>query len=889
MTSTRTGYVSPSRTGTPQRSGLARAIRSECAGHARSGFAASRTLVVGLCLIGAPALAELPAVIDLASLNGSNGFAIDGASAPVNAAGDVNGDGFADVVVGGLSALYNAESYVIFGGDMVFPARVDVMSLDGQDGFHLLNSGGDSSRKWASGAGDLNDDGVDDLVFGDRFVLNNDPPLSSGEGISRVLYGRGPGHPEGFAPSIDLATLLLDGTSGFTLRGVQRFDMAGYSVSAVGDVNGDAIDDAIIGAPGVAIDGFDFAGQAFVVFGRDGSDGAAFPTVFELAGLDGRNGFTVQAATGNNSVGRAVRRAGDINGDGIDDVVVGAPTDSSEGHWSGRAYVVFGRETASAGDFPPVIEMSALNGGDGFAITGEIADSRAGYSVSDLGDVNGDGIDDVLVGTYAAGLTYVVFGRDTARNGAFPAEIKVSSLDGRNGFAIRDNGTFGDDNVSGAGDFNGDGIADILVGDGNDAVADKPYAGKTYVVFGRDSANAGDFPAEVDLSRLDAGEGIVIYGANAYQQAGVSVSGAGDVNGDGVSDVIIGSQDGEVAYVVFGGAEPVPPSLSGYIDVTGLADVNGNGSRDMAVLRDFVDGTADVLVLDGATGAQAGAIPVETLPTSATGTLKRVVGLTTLADIDGSGTPEVAVLLRRTDGSGRVHIKDSRTGQWLGKLRFFGPGWQVRGIAAHDTGGSAAVSVLARRDDSGAVAIQIVDVAARTQVSWIELPISDGSTYVDIDSVADIDRNGTPEVAVLETFPDATARVVVFDTASGARVNTLPVETLPTSPTGVVKAALAIAGIEDLNGNGTGDVAMLLRQRDGEGRVHFKDGASGQWLGKLRVFDHAWAVRRSSQQWPDAAAPATILVLGSQEDGGDAAVEVFDVAAGVRLDRLPLP
>ena len=136
----------------------------------------------------------------------------------------------------------------------------------------------------------------------------------------------------------------------------------------------------------------------------------------------------------------------------------------------------------------------------------------------------------------------MVFGRDTAQTGPFPASLDLSGLDGTNGFRL--NGVAAGDHsgsaVSGAGDVNGDGLADLLIGaygaDPND-----DSSGASYVVFGRNTAQTGPFPASLDLSGLDGTNGFRLNGVAAGDHSGRAVSGAGDVNGDGLADLLIGA------------------------------------------------------------------------------------------------------------------------------------------------------------------------------------------------------------------------------------------------------------------------------------------------------------------------------------------------------------
>ena len=195
-------------------------------------------------------------------------------------------------------------------------------------------------------------------------------------------------------------------------------------MSNAGDVNGDGIDDLLIGATGAAPNGESDTGESYVVFGRN----SGFPAAFELrsllpaAGGDGTAGFVLKGVDGVDRSGLSVSNAGDINGDGIDDLIIGAVhADSYNESDTGESYVVFGRNTG----FPAAIELRSLfpaAGGDGtvgFVLKGVDEFDRSGGSVSNAGDVNGDGIDDLIIGVEqadpngadGAGESYVIFGR----------------------------------------------------------------------------------------------------------------------------------------------------------------------------------------------------------------------------------------------------------------------------------------------------------------------------------------------------------------------------------------------------------------------------------------------------------------------------------------------
>ena len=199
-----------------------------------------------------------------------------------------------------------------------------------------------------------------------------------------------------------------------------------------------------------------------------------FPAVLALSSLDGANGFRLNGVADRDYTGRTVSGAGDINGDGIDDVVISADLADPGGNDSaGSSYVVFGRDTAQQGVFPAVLALSSLNGSNGFRIDGSNALDIVGDSVSAAGDVNGDGLEDLIIGSRApgsgsfrAGISYVLFGRDTSIQGNFPSTLVVSSLNGANGFRLDGENTFdfSGASVSAAGDFNGDGIDDVIIG-----------------------------------------------------------------------------------------------------------------------------------------------------------------------------------------------------------------------------------------------------------------------------------------------------------------------------------------------------------------------------------------------------------------------------------------
>jgi hypothetical protein len=446
--------------------------------------------------------------------------------------GDVNGDGWDDLVVGAYwsnpgGRTRAGSTYIVFGGPGVGSTGMLLLgTLDGTNGFVIHGIDADDGSGWSvSGAGDVNGDGVHDVLIG----APDARPAGARSGEVYIVFGRNTAVDGAFSPTLELSS--LDGENGVVLTGPRSDAWVGGALAALGDVNSDGVDDIGIGKrlnlprPG--------ANEAYVVYGRDAGADGPFPAVIALGSLDGVAGFKITCAARAGEIGGGFASAGDINHDGAPDFLVGAHLVDVGGLVdAGAVYIIYGRTGADA-PFPASLHAPSLDGTDGFILPGYEASMAVGRAPTGGSDLNGDGVDDIAL--HIAPSAVVVYGRDAAADGAFPAVLDISTPDASRG--VRITGVVPNDYAGlpeFAGDLNDDGFEDLVVRSPFQTSNGLAYAGEVYVLFGRERRLQMLCPADVDGDAVvDASDFVVV--ASHYGQH-VTPGTDGDLNGDGVVD-----------------------------------------------------------------------------------------------------------------------------------------------------------------------------------------------------------------------------------------------------------------------------------------------------------------------------------------------------------------
>lgn len=484
--------------------------------------------IFGLCLfcltisLGATAESQRYLVQDVVNVQIVGEVRQDRLSERMDGARDINGDGFDDIIVS-TNQFSNLEpdrdnyAYLIYGASDL-PRLIDQANTAASQTIICTTVGGIKG----AGIGDFNGDGRDDLA-----LANSSRAIGTLGSIGEVLILFGTG-------SLPHEMNFLDSVDGVRIRGSKRAEYFGIWIESAGDFNGDGLGDVAL------LSFYDYNNSKRAVTVIYGS--TDFPSLLTTADL-GSHGTVIHHAFKYDGFGNEFACAGDVNGDGFDDLLIGADADDDK---PDRAYLIYGGT-----DLPPVIEASSL-GKYGMVIEGG-SNSYLGMVLAAAGDVNRDGLGDFLLsrslatvdGNSKAGIAYIVFGD---RN--LPETIDVRSL-GNRGITIQ--GVRTDEAVgvlfAGPGDWDGDQYPEI-------AIAPGVLHHEVYLMKG------GPAYSTAQTIRVDQLERAILY---YYDPIGSTFPRhfrfVGDVNGDGYDDLAVGdwffdylnrSSAGAV-YIFYGG------------------------------------------------------------------------------------------------------------------------------------------------------------------------------------------------------------------------------------------------------------------------------------------------------------------------------------------------
>ncbi len=632
--------------------------------------------------------------------------------------------------------------------DAAFADTVDPETDATLDGGTFADSVNNGTGKDVA-VGDFNGDGFDDLL-----VLSE----GSGDGESILIYGSADRGDWG-----DLTEADLDNTNSVKFVGSSTVKQLG--VEFIGDINNDGYEDIAFLNPGEA------AGEGVRVV-----LGSANPAAtIDLTDTSQGNVFYLEGSFTETEFGASVAGAGDINNDGFDDLIIGSPKGGGTND-PGRGYVLFGHGGAFA---DRNFSVNPLDGSDGFVIQGHVVGAsgyRLGTAVAGVGDFNADGIDDLAISTILKnnnrGAVFVVFGRDTP----FAASMNIIDLDASTGIII-DGGTantydiesFGS-RITSAGDFNGDGFADIAISSYQSDVEKFQIRDAVHVIYG---GNA--LPASFSIADIDGSNGTMLYTSDNAAGFGNSISAGADIDGDGFDDLVIGSHKNKDGSNSIGGAFVVYGNNRGnaVLHVTGGTTTNTDASEfiyssstnlDAKYLGESVaignfdgDGYADIVIADNEQNGDDGLVYYyyglkgNTAPT--------VTAVADQAINDGESTNALAFTVADADGDAITVTATSSNTAVVPDAN----------IVIAGTGANRTVTVTAANNQSGTatITLKITDDRGSSVYETFDVTVTDVNADPTISAIANQTINEDGNTGALAfTVADADGDTVSVTGAS---------------------------------------------------------------------------------------------------------------------------
>lgn len=686
----------------------------------------------------------------------------------VSSAGDLNGDGYSDVVVGAPETTNGGTAYVYYGSATGIGVTPNVTLKSGvtfTENFGLA----------VDGAGDVNGDGFEDLVIGASAWNNN--VATGNEGAVFVYHGSATG----------IATM-----PNYILETNTTNSYMGSSVAGLGDINGDGFSDIIAGG----------------YLGGSSNEGRAWVFLGSASGLSSTPRHMLERDQNSAQFGYSVNAAGDINGDGYNDVIVGAHKFVHTGTTlapDGRVFIYHGSANALG---------AGLNPNPTLAFNTNGISTRTGWAVSSAGDVNGDGYSDIIISDWQdrigsqtfEGVAFVYHGSAVGLN-----TTPVTTIEGG-----ATNRFFGY-RASTAGDVNGDGYADVLVGCIN-WTNGQTNEGATFLYLGS--------PTGINSSAFHR------YEPNVNNAGmGEWVSTAGDVNGDGFSDMIIGAPgiSGGRAFIYHGGTynvstTPAFTRSSGVANaelgrsVANAGDVNGDGYSDAIVgAPNASNGQAGEGLAYLHYGSATGLAPTPsvTLEVNVAGAAFGS-SVASAGDVNGDGYADVVVGAPQSNGIGRAYIFHGGAGGLnpTPALTLSGTSGSLFGFSVfkagdHNADGYSDVLVGAPGSDLVFVYPGSPTGLDPTPVIF-NAPVPGGSFGASVATAGDVNGDGFSDILVgAPDLSNGQALEGAFYLYRGALL------TLPTTPAFALESNAAgrrlgssVAGIGDANGDGFYDVAV---------------------------------------------------------------------------------